>query len=116
MADLDKLMNLDGAIAAFQYGDGGKLIDSRVVDQGPLDENMLDLLCHMCAANTCIATMQARGWESVTGNSGFYPVEGFSLIGFNWSVVTHAQYGVVVRNDEVDYESAYQAVSGQAMA
>jgi len=72
MADLDKLMNLAGAVAAFEYGDGGKLVDSRITEDGPLDENMLDLLCHMCAANTCIATMQARGWENVTGSTGFY--------------------------------------------
>jgi len=116
MADLDKLMNLTGAVAAFEYGDGGKLVDSRLDKEGPLDKNMLDLLCHMCAANTCIATMQARGWESVTGSTGFYPVQGFTLVGFEWSTVTHAQHGVVLRNDQVDYELAYQALAEQAPA
>jgi len=116
MADLEKLMDLAGAVAAFQYGDGGKLVDSRIIEEGPLDEKMLDLLCHMCAANTCIATMQARGWESVTGSTGFYPVQGFTLVGFEWSTVTHSQYGVVLRNDQADYESASRALAEQPAA
>ena len=111
MPDLDQLMKLDGAIAAFHYSDGGRLDSSRIAPDTEIDEAMLDLLCHMCAANTCIATMQARGWENVTGASGFYPIQGFTLVGFEWTTITHQQYGVVMRNDAVDYDAAYAALA-----
>lgn len=113
MSDLDRLMGLPGALAAFAYSDRGELSDYRVADGSPLDKNTLDMLCHMCVANTCIGTMQARGWEGLTGTTGFYPIEGFTLVGFELSTVAVGNLGVVMRNDDADYQGAYDALSGQ---
>ncbi len=110
MADLEALMRLPGALAAFRHSDRGELLESRVAEGSGLDEKVLDLLCHMCVANTAIATMQARGWENVTGARGFYPVTGFTLIGLNWSAVTSDGHGVVLDNARADYEAAYAAL------
>lgn len=110
MADLDSLMNLDGAVAAFSYSDAGELKEHRLGD-GPLNEDVLDMLAHVCVANTAIATMQARGWQKLTGMEGFYPINGFTLIGFDWSAVTGNGMGVVLKNGSADYEAAYQALN-----
>jgi roadblock/LC7 domain-containing protein len=110
MADLGKLMALPGALAAFEFSDRGELLAHKINEGCELNEKVLDLLCHVCVANMSIATMQARGWESMTGAEGFYPIEGFTLIGLEWSAVTSGNFGVVLPNNEADYQAAYDAL------
>lgn len=112
MDSLDSLMSLPGAAAAFEYADNGELVDHRIDEESGFAADSLDLLAHMFVANTAIATMQARGWEKTTGQGGFYPIEGFTLIGLEWSAIGKGNRGVVVKNDTVDYEAAYAALDG----
>ncbi len=110
MADLSKLMGLDGAVGAFRFSNKGELLESNIAQDSELTEEILDLLCHVCIANMSIATMQARGWENMTGMKGFYPIKGFTMIGFDWTVIVNEEYGVVVPNSQVDYEAAHAAL------
>jgi roadblock/LC7 domain-containing protein len=110
MVDLDKLVNLEGAMAAFSFSSKGELQESRINTDSEMDDTILDLIAHVCVANTSIATMQARGWENVTGSGGFYPIKGFSLIGFDWTVIANEEAGIIMPNDKVDYEAAYAAL------
>lgn len=108
--NLDKMMDLPGALAAFTYTDKGEL-QSHVLREGTeLTPQILDLLAHSCVANLAIAGMEARGWEALTGQTGFQPLKGFSVVGLEWSVVVNGNCGVVVRNRDVDYEAAFKAV------
>lgn len=102
--DLQALIDLPGAIAAFAYGDDGDLNDYRILNDSDMSEAVLDMVAHMCAANRCIASMQARGWERVTGAHGFYPVHGFGLVGFDWSVIARGRLGVVMESAATDFE------------
>ena len=110
MPNLDQLMLLPGALAAFEFSDKGELVNGKIGDNSSLNETALDLLSHVCVANISIATMQARGWENMTQEKGFYPVEGFSMVGLDWTTVTHGQFGVVLDNDKADLEAAYSAL------
>ena len=108
--NLDKMMDLPGALAAFTYTDKGDL-QSHVLREGTeLTPQILDLLARSCVANLAIAGLEARGWEAVTGQTGFQPLKGFSVVGLEWSVVVNGNCGVVVRNRDVDYEAAFKAV------
>ena len=108
--DLQKLMDLPGALAAFTYTDKGDL-QSHVVREGTeLNAQVLDLLSRSCVANLAIASLEARGWEAVTGQTGFQPLKGFSVVGLEWSVVVDGNCGVVVRNRDVDYEATFKAL------
>ncbi|MFP5418067.1 MAG: DUF2173 family protein [Gammaproteobacteria bacterium] len=108
--NLDKMMDLPGALAAFSYSDKGEL-QSHVLREGTeLTPQVLDLLAHSCVANQAIASMEARGWEAVTGQGGFQPLKGFSVVGLEWSVVVNGNCGVVVRNRDVDFEATFNAV------
>jgi roadblock/LC7 domain-containing protein len=111
MSDLAALMNLKGALAAFTFSDSGELESHEVAEGSELDGDVLDLLAHVIVANLAIATMQARGWEKLTSQSGFYPIEGFTLMGFEWTTVANGNRGVVIKNDDVDYEAAYAALA-----
>lgn len=116
MVDLEKLMTLPGAQAAFEMNDRGELQRHVLSDGTSLDETALDLLAHMCVANTAIATMQARGWEAKSPNKGFYPINGFTMIGMDWSAISVENVGVVVSNDQADYETAYTMLAERGAA
>lgn len=107
MAELNELMALPGAVAAFEMNDRGELQEHKIAVRSDLDEQTLDLLGHMCVANMAIATMQARGWEAMSETKGFYPVNGFTLVGMDWSAVTNGHRCVVLANEQADYELAY---------
>lgn len=127
MIVLEHLLTLPGAMAAFAFRGSGELLEYKIADlDGLLDKSTLDLLGHMCAANISIATMQARGWETMTEIKGFYPVRQFTLVGFDWSVVVSGLHreaprnagedllppfvGVVMANESADYEAAFNAL------
>ena len=85
--------------------------DAESAGKRALRNTALDLLAHMCVANSAIATMQARGWEASSGNKGFYPIDGFTMIGMDWSAITNGNLGVVVGSREADYELAYKLLA-----
>jgi len=116
MADLNQMMGIAGAQAAFTMNDRGELLEHTIAEGSRLDPTSLDLLAHMCVANMAIATMQARGWEATSDNKGFYPINGFTLVGMEWSAVTNGNVGVVVNNEQADYEQAYQVLAAQGGA
>ncbi|MHB1085462.1 MAG: DUF2173 family protein [Thiobacillus sp.] len=108
--NLDKMMDLPGALAAFTYSDKGDLQSHMLREGTELTPQVLDLLARSCVANQAIAGMEARGWEAMTGQAGYLPLKGFSLVGLEWSVVVNGNCGVVVRNRDVDYEATFNAV------
>jgi roadblock/LC7 domain-containing protein len=108
---LDHLMQVPGALAAFQYSDKGDLIAHQVREGTELTPQVLDLLAHTCVANMAVATLEARGWEALTGQTGFEPLQGFSMVGLDWSAVVGGNHGIVVRNRDADYEEAFAALA-----
>ena len=127
MADLEELMKVPAALAAFEFAGSGELTDHRLAQRSPVTREILDLVAHMCAANMSVATMQARGWEHMTGMQGFYPIREFTLVGFDWSIMVSGHHrsqhkeagseaglppfqGVVLNNVGADYEATYKAL------
>ncbi|MGF1643764.1 MAG: DUF2173 family protein [Thiotrichales bacterium] len=111
MVDLDRLLQLPGTIAAFEFSDRGELVNHKAAPGSVMTDAVLDLISHVCVANLSIATMQARGWEAMTGMAGFYPVQGFTIIGVDWSTVIQGRHGVVLENAKADYQAAYAALN-----
>lgn len=111
---LEPLMQIPGVLAAFQYTDKGDLAQHIIKEGTEITAEVLDLLSHTCVANVAIATMEARGWEALTGQKGFEPLQGFSLVGMDWSAVVNGNFGVVVKNRDVDYELAFSALADHA--
>lgn len=109
--ELQKMMNLPGALAAFKFTDRGDLVEHVAREGTEITAQVLELLAHSCVANLAIAGMEARGWEAVTGQSGFQPLQGFSAVGLEWSVVINGNFGVVVKNRDVDYEATFAALA-----
>jgi roadblock/LC7 domain-containing protein len=108
--NLEKLMDLPGALAAFTYSDKGDLQAHSIREGTEITPQVLDLLSRSCVANLAIAGMEARGWEALTGQAGFQPLQGFSVVGLEWSVVVNGNTGVIARNRDVDYEATFTAL------
>jgi roadblock/LC7 domain-containing protein len=111
MADLQSLMTVGGVVAAFKFSSSGELEESKTRDNSEFTDTVLDLISHVCVANSAIATMQARGWENMTKMKGFYPIKGFTMVGFDWTVISSGQFAVIMPNTDVDYETAYAALN-----
>ena len=109
--ELQQMMNLPGALAAFSFTDRGEVTGNVIREGTEITPQVLDLLAHSCIANMAIAAMEARGWEAVTGQGGFQPLQGFSAIGLEWSVVINGNRGVIVKNRDVDYEATFAALA-----
>ncbi|MDA8382214.1 MAG: DUF2173 family protein [Betaproteobacteria bacterium] len=108
--NLERLMKVPGALAAFQYTDVGDLTDHAIKPGTEFTPKVLDLLAHTCVANMAIATMEARGWEALTGQDGFEPLQAFALVGLDWSAVAGRHQAVIVDNSQLDYEAAFAAL------
>jgi roadblock/LC7 domain-containing protein len=115
MATLDELMRLPG-------GDGGVRVSGQRRVAGSAhrlprahqSKPRSTLLAHMCAANMSIATMQARGWEQVTAMKGFYPIQEFTLVGFDWSVVVSGfRREQLKQRGEIQLAAAHGCGAGQ---
>ena len=128
MAMLDQLMALPGVLAAFEFHGNGRLLSHQSANERLLDADTMKLLAHMCAANINIAAMQARGWQASPETRGFFPVQTFTLIGLEWSVIVSGATGqagaddaddtspfvaVVLSNDEGDHGSVFKALEIQ---
>jgi len=110
MSSLDSLLRLPGAITVFEFNERGEVREYLCTAELELPVAIIEMISHLCVANTAIATMQARGWEQLTGAQGFYPVEGISVIGLEWSVVSRGHFGVVLDNRSANYEMAFTAL------
>lgn len=108
--DFTKLMDLPGAMAAFTYTDKGELQGHTIREGNEITPQVLGLLTRTCVANQAIAAMEASGWEEVTGQTGFQPLQGFSVVGLEWSVVMSGNCGVIAKNRDVDYEATFSAL------
>lgn len=107
---LATLLDLPGALAAFRFSEGGELTAHAVREGTGITPLTLELLARSCVANLAIAGMEARGWEALTGQAGFQPLTGLSVIGLEWSVVVGRNAAVVVRNRDADYAAAFAAL------
>lgn len=110
MSDLNALSSMPGVVAAFRFDDDGRLEEAVIPDDSVIDRETLDLLGHLSVANMAIGAMQARGWEGVSDVKGFYPVEGFTFVGLDWSAVARGHQGLVLKNQLADYDAAYKAL------
>lgn len=113
MATMSELTQVPGAIAGFKYSPSGELIESEIKPGNhELDKSTLDLLAHICVANMAISNMQATGWEKSSELKGFHPVEGFTFVCLEVSVVARGNQAVVLINQGADYDKAFQALAG----
>ncbi|WP_290681298.1 DUF2173 family protein [Halothiobacillus sp. 15-55-196] len=112
MATTNELTQVPGAVAGFTFSPSGQLLDSDIKPGNhELDESTLEMLAHICVANLAISNMQAAGWEKSSELKGFNPVEGFTFVCLDVSVVARGNKAIVLINQHADYDKAFEALA-----
>jgi roadblock/LC7 domain-containing protein len=110
MPTLDELMTLPGVYGAFEFSCTGELGDMR----GNLERDFAELVAQMCAANMAIYRMQATGWTKLTGQTGFLPERGFTVVTLDHVMMGMNGSAILADSREFDYDAAYQRFNAAA--
>ena len=108
-ADLDKLMALDGAVAAGEFSVGGDLVDYK----GELSREHAEMVAMMCAANSLMGKMQAESFTKHT-RMNWSPFRGWAVAAGDYSVCVMGHLGVFVKTAEADFNDVFSVLGGQA--
>ncbi|MEA3411645.1 MAG: DUF2173 family protein [Pseudomonadota bacterium] len=109
MVDLDRLLQLAGAVAAGEFGVGGSLIDYK----GDIDEETARSLSMLCAANTLLARTQVETASKVT-RLNLTPLKGWMMSAGDYTVCVMGEIGVVVITDKADFNEVRKVLTEEA--
>ena len=109
MANLDKLIGLNGAVAAIEFTPGGDLITYK----GELSEDIAKMLAKTCAANSLMGTIQA---ESITrfNKTAWMPFHGWAFAAGDYSVCVMGHIGVLIETAKADFNDILNLLGEEA--
>ena len=106
--DLDGVSGLPGVIAAGRFTSDG----SDAGYTGAVDGVAADLVAMMCAANTAMGRLQARGLALYTGDDRLSPHTAFLIVGGRYAAVVADEAGVFLDADTADLDAVLAALVG----
>ena len=105
MADLKKLLQIEGVFAAGEFDDQGNLL----AYEGDISEEEAAMAAKMCWANNAMATMQTEGYTAFSGQE-WVPLRGWALTGPKYSVCVVGNVGVLVENDKASFNKVFEGL------
>jgi roadblock/LC7 domain-containing protein len=109
MANLDRVMGLNGAVAAGEFTPEGEL----VAYKGDLTEDIARLIARMCAANTLMGTTQAESFTRISGMK-WMPFHGWAVAAGDYSVCVMGHIGVFVETTKADFNDIFKVLGDEA--
>ncbi|OQY49114.1 MAG: hypothetical protein B6242_00270 [Anaerolineaceae bacterium 4572_78] len=103
--NLDKLMKLEGAIAAGEFTDSGDM----VAYKGEMKEEHAKMVGMMCAANTLMGKMQAESFSAYTGMN-WTPFKGWAVSAGDFSICATGNAGVFVETAKADFNAIFKSL------
>jgi roadblock/LC7 domain-containing protein len=104
MADIRKLLEAPGVVAAGEFDDHGDLVDYC----GNVSLKVAKIAALIYKANEATGNMQAAGYTDYTGKEGFFPITGFAVSGPKMSALIVKNHGVFIENDKADFDALYK--------
>jgi len=108
-ANLNNLMNLNGAVAAGEFSVGGDLVDYK----GNLSREHAEMVAMMCAANSLMGRMQAESFTKHTGMN-WSPFKGWAVAAGDYSVCVMGKLGVFVETNKADFNEIFKVLGQEA--
>ncbi|MEN8106795.1 MAG: DUF2173 family protein [Pseudomonadota bacterium] len=109
MTNLDRLMGLNGAVAAGEFTPGGELVSYK----GDLTEEIAKLFAKMCAANTLMGTTQAESFTRISGMK-WTPFHGWAVTAGDYSVCVMGHIGLFVETAKADFNDIFKILGEEA--
>lgn len=105
MATLDELMTMTGVIAAGQFSDDGKLVDSR----GQLKPEVAQAAAQFCGTVNMLFKTMSSSFQQMSGMQ-WTPAQGWAFAGGQYSVCVGGDKGVFVETAKADYNALFKAL------
>lgn len=109
MANLDRLMVLNGAVSAGKFSPDGELVSFK----GDIPEDIAKLTARMCAANSLMGTSQAESYTRISGMN-WLPFHGWAVAAGDYSVCVMGSIGVFVETAKADFNDIFKVLSEEA--
>jgi roadblock/LC7 domain-containing protein len=105
MATLEELMTMKGVIAAGQFSDDGKLMDSR----GQLKPEVAQAAAQFCGTVNMLFKTMSSSFQHMSGMQ-WTPAQGWAFAGGQYSVCVGGDKGVFVETAHADYNALFKAL------
>lgn len=109
MAELSRLMDLRGAVAAWEFTPVGEIISYK----GDLSEESLRPISKLCAANALMGESEVEGFARVAG-SKWEPFHGFAMSAGDYSLCVIGHLAVYVETAKADFNEIYKVLADEA--
>jgi len=107
MADLKKLLKLDGVLAAGEFSSEGEL----VAYEGELNRELAESMCIISAATLLMLKAQAYNFSRASGMPGFESITGFSFSSRQLSICVRGNIGVFVKIEDASYDEIFRELN-----
>lgn len=109
MANLDRLLELQGAMSAGEFSASGELINY----EGDMPVELAELIARMCAANSLMGQSQAESFTRISGMK-WLPFHGWAVASGDYSVCVVGNIGVFVETAKADFNDIFRKLSEEA--
>ena len=109
MANLDKLIGLNGAVAAIEFTPSGDLITY----QGELSEDIANMIAKTCAANSLMGAIQAESFTRFN-KAAWMPFHGWAFAAGDYSVCVMGHIGVLMETAKADFNDILNLLGEEA--
>jgi roadblock/LC7 domain-containing protein len=106
MVNLDRVMGLEGAIAAGEFSPTGELVSYK----GNLPQDVARLLARTCAANHLMGTSEVEHLSHITGDKRWLPFHGFAVSAGDYSLCVMGHAGVFVETAKADFNGIFHTL------
>lgn len=109
MADLSRLLDLSGAVAAGEFTPTGEIVSYK----GDLPEEGARLISKLCAANTLMGESEVEGLARITGKK-WAPFHGWAMSAGDYSLCVIGHIAVFVETGKANFDNIYKVLAEEA--
>lgn len=109
-SSLDDLLNINGVVAAGEFGLDGSLVDYKASVE--FSEDLAQTTAKFTAAVTQLFNVLAESFTRLNNQFNFAPQQGWAYAGGDWSVAVGGNRGVFVKTADADYNTLFAELVG----
>ena len=109
MATLEELLDIEGVVAAGEFGRDGSLVNYEA--KTDMSQEMAQMTAQFCATVTMMFDTLAFSFTRLSGMD-WVPQQGWAYSGGDWTVAIGGNRGVFVETAKADFNKLFEALGG----